>query len=376
MAMKIGVVCYPTYGGSGVVATELGKYLANKGYKIHFISSSQPERINTLNENLFYHEVRSSSYPLFEHTPYVLALASKLVDVVTHEKLDLLHVHYAIPHATAAYLAKQILETKGIKIPVVTTLHGTDITLVGKDASYEPVVEFSINQSDVVTSVSESLIAETYEYFDIKKEIVRIPNFIDLESFSRQPKDHFRKAICPNDEKLLIHVSNFRKVKNTDQVIRVFDKLRKKIPVKLLMIGDGPERSACEALCRELHACDDIRFLGKTGAVDEVLSVSDLFMMPSDKESFGLAALEAMACQVPVCSSNAGGLPELNIDGYSGRVCALGNEDEMVEACLQILSNEETLAQYKSNARKIAEKYDIHRVVPMYEAVYQSLVQK
>lgn len=374
--MKIGVVCYPTYGGSGVVATELGKYLANKGYKIHFISSSQPERINTLNENLFYHEVRSSSYPLFEHTPYVLALASKLVDVVTHEKLDLLHVHYAIPHATAAFLAKQILETKGIKIPVVTTLHGTDITLVGKDPSYEPVVEFSINQSDVVTSVSESLIAETHEYFSIQKEIVRIPNFIDLESFSRQPKEHFRKAICPNDEKLLIHVSNFRKVKNTDQVVRVFNKLRKKIPAKLLMIGDGPDRSACEALCRELHACDDIRFLGKTGAVDEVLSVSDLFMMPSEKESFGLAALEAMACQVPVCSSNAGGLPELNIDGYSGRVVELGNEEEMVEACLQILSDPEVLLEYKANARKIAEKYDIHKVVPMYEAVYKSLVGK
>lgn len=372
--MKIGIVCYPTYGGSGVVATELGKYLANKGYKIHFISSSQPERINTLSENLFYHEVSSSSYPLFKHTPYVLALASKMVDVVKHEKLDILHVHYAIPHATAAYLAKQILLSKGINIPVVTTLHGTDITLVGKDKSYEPVVEFSINQSDVVTSVSHDLIRETTESFDVKKDIVRVPNFIDLASFARQPKDHFKKAICPENEKLLIHVSNFRKVKNTDTVVRVFNELRKKIPAKLLMLGDGPERSTCEALCRQLNACDDIRFLGKTGAVEEVLSVSDLFLMPSEKESFGLAALEAMACQVPVCSTNVGGLPELNIDGVSGRVCELGDEEGMVNACLEILSNEETLSTYKMNARRIAEQYDIHNIVPLYEDVYKSLI--
>lgn len=372
--MKIGIVCYPTYGGSGVVATELGKYLSENGYSIHFISSSQPERINTLNQNLYYHEVNTTSYPLFEHDPYVLALSSKLVDVVIHEKLDLLHVHYAIPHATAAFLAKQILKTKGINIPVVTTLHGTDITLVGRDKSYEPVVEFSINESDAVTAVSDSLIEDTYSHFNISKEIHCIPNFINLEKFEKQSKEHFKQAICPNGERLLIHISNFRKVKNTDQVIRVFTKLNKIIPSKLLMIGDGPERGACEALCRELQGCDDIRFLGKMGAVQEVLSVSDLFILPSQKESFGLAALEAMACEVPVCSSNAGGLPELNIDGVTGRVCEIGNIDQMVAACVQILENDNTLKTYKTNARKKAEEFDIERVVPMYEKLYKSLV--
>jgi L-malate glycosyltransferase len=373
--MKIGVVCYPTYGGSGVVATELGKYLADLGYQIHFISSSQPERINTLNENLYFHEVRTASYPLFQESPYVLALASKMVDVVIHEKIDLLHVHYAIPHATAAYLAKQILKTKGINIPVVTTLHGTDITLVGTDKSFEPVVEFSINESDVVTAVSQSLIDETYANFNITKEIHNIPNFIDLNNFSRQPKDHFKTAICPNNERLLIHISNFRKVKNTDQVIKIFHKLNQIIPSKLLMIGDGPERGACEELCRQLGTCNDIRFLGKMGAVEEVLSVSDLFILPSEKESFGLAALEAMACQVPVCSSNVGGLTELNIDGFSGKVCPVGDIDAMVEACVSILKDDATLATYKKNALKRATDFDIKKIVVQYENIYKSLVK-
>ena len=372
--MKIGMVCYPTYGGSGIVATELGKYLADKGHQVHFISSSQPERINTLSQNLYFHDVSSSSYPLFKHPPYVLALASKMVDVVIHEKLEILHVHYAIPHAAAAYMAKQILNSKGIKIPVVTTLHGTDITLVGKDKNYEPVVEFSINESDAVTAVSEDLIKETNHHFEIKKDIVHIPNFIDLSRFSKQPKEHFRLAICPEGERLLIHVSNFRKVKRTDAVIRVFNEVRKKIPSKLLMLGDGPERSNCEQLCRELQACDDIRFLGKTGAVEEVLSVSDLFLLTSEKESFGLAALEAMACQVPVCTTNAGGLSELNIDKVTGRVCRLGNEDEMVEACIEILIDDNVLAQYKKNARQRAELYTIDNVVPKYLDLYKSLI--
>ncbi len=372
--MKIGVVCYPTYGGSGVVATELGKYLSEHGYQIHFISSSQPERINTLNENLFYHEVRTASYPLFQESPYVLALASKMVDVVIHEKIDVLHVHYAIPHASAAYLAKQILKTKGINIPVVTTLHGTDITLVGKDRSFGPVVEFSINESDVVTAVSKSLIDETHANFNITKNIHNIPNFIDLSNFSRQPKDHFKKAICPDNERLLIHISNFRKVKNTDQVIRVFNEINKIIPSKLLMIGDGPERGECEELCRALGTCNDVRFLGKMGAVEEVLSVSDLFLLPSEKESFGLAALEAMACQVPVCSSNAGGLPELNIDGFSGKVCPIGDINAMVQAAIEILKDDDTLNTYKKNALNRAKDFDIKRVVTMYENIYKSLV--
>jgi L-malate glycosyltransferase len=359
--MKIGVVCYPTYGGSGVVATELGKSLAEKGHQIHFISSSQPERINTLSENIFYHEVITASYPVLNENPYVLALASEMVDVVIHEKLDLLHVHYAIPHAAAAYLAKQILKTKGVNIPVITTLHGTDITLVGKEKSYGPVVEFSINQSDAVTAVSQSLINETLETFEITKEITHIPNFINLDNFARQPKDHFKRAICPNNERLLIHISNFRAVKNTDQVIKVFHKLNQIIPSKLLMIGDGPERSNCEQLCRELGTCNDIRFLGKMGAVEEVLSVSDLFLLPSEKESFGLAALEAMACQVPVCSSNAGGIPELNIDG-------------MVMACVEILKDDTTLSQYKKNAHLRAQDFDQALIVEQYESLYKKLL--
>jgi N-acetyl-alpha-D-glucosaminyl L-malate synthase BshA len=313
--MKIGIVCYPTFGGSGVVATELGKALAKEGHQVHFITYSQPSRLDFLNENLFYHEVEFRSYPLFEYPPYELALASKMVSVVKNEGLDLLHVHYAIPHASAAYMAKQILKTHGIYIPVVTTLHGTDITLVGKDASYEPVVTFSINQSDGVTSVSEDLKKETYHSFKITREIEVIPNFIDLEKFKKQKKDHFKKAICPHGESLVVHISNFRKVKRIMDVIHVFHNIHKEIPSKLLMIGDGPERQPAETLARELGINDAVRFLGKLEAVEEVLSVADLFLMPSEKESFGLAALEAMACEVPVISSNTGGLPRIECTG-------------------------------------------------------------
>jgi L-malate glycosyltransferase len=372
--MNIGIVCYPTFGGSGVVATELGKALAKEGHRIHFITYSQPTRLDFFNENLFYHEVDVQSYPLFQYPPYELALASKMVEVVQFEKLDLLHVHYAIPHASAAYMAKQILLSKGIEIPVVTTLHGTDITLVGKDPSYEPVVTFSINQSDGVTAVSSSLKEETYEHFAITKNIEVIPNFIDLERFKKQKKDHFKKAICPNGEKLIVHTSNFRKVKRVEDVIKIFIGIRKVMPAKLLMVGDGPERSKAEALCRETCSFDDTRFLGKLDHVEEVLSVSDLFLMPSEKESFGLAALEAMACEVPVVSSNTGGLTELNVDGVSGFTCDIGDIAGMTEKSLHIL-RDENLPGFKEGALKRAKEFDISNILPMYESFYEKIVE-
>ena len=372
--MKVGVVCYPTYGGSGVVATELGLGLAEKGHQVHFITYTQPARMNTLNENVFYHEVGIGKYPLFEHPPYVLALSSTLVNVVKFEKLDLLHVHYAIPHAAAAYLAKQILISEGIDIPFVTTLHGTDITLVGKDKSYKPVVEFSMNQSDAVTTVSESLKRETFEFFNIKKSIDVVPNFIDLQKFKKEKKDHFRNAICTNNEKLLIHISNFRKVKRVDDVVRIFEKIRQKMPAKLLMIGDGPERRNVEALCRELGTCEDIRFLGKISEVTEVLSVCDLFLMPSEKESFGLAALEAFACQVPVICSDVGGLPELVEHNVSGMISPVGDVDSMAKDALMILSDQKLHDKFRKEALSRAKAFDIERVLPMYEQIYQSVL--
>lgn len=358
-----------------MVATELGKGLAKVGHEVHFITYKQPMRLDFFSENLFYHEVDIKSYPLFEFAPYELALASKMVSVVKYEGLDLLHVHYAIPHASSAYLAKQILKTHGISIPVVTTLHGTDITLVGKDPSYEPVVTFSINQSDGVTAVSEDLRKETYEYFDIQQEIEVIPNFIDLERFKKQRKDHFKFAICPNGEKLLVHTSNFRKVKRVEDVIQVFYNIRKQIPAKLLLVGDGPERDRMERLCRTLGTCEDIRFLGKLEAVEEVLSVADLFVMPSEKESFGLAALEAMACEVPVLSSNAGGIPELNLDGVTGFVCEVGDVEDMTEKALTIL-DESRLPGFKERALARAKEFDIDQVLPMYVSYYERTLEK
>ncbi|WP_373522937.1 N-acetyl-alpha-D-glucosaminyl L-malate synthase BshA [Aquiflexum sp.] len=373
--MKIGIVCYPTFGGSGVVATELGKALAKEGHQIHFITYSQPTRLDFFNQNLFYHEVDIKSYPLFEHAPYELALASKMVNVVKYEGLDLLHVHYAIPHASAAYMAKQILKEQGIYIPVMTTLHGTDITLVGKDPSYEPVVTFSINQSDAVTAVSEDLRKSTFEHFDIRKRIDVIPNFIDLERFKRQKKEHFKLAICPHGEKLLVHTSNFRKVKRVEDVIKVFYELRKKIPAKLLLVGDGPERDKMERLCRELGTCDDVRFLGKLEAVEEVLSVCDLFVMPSEKESFGLAALEAMACEVPVLSSDVGGIPELNINGETGFTCKVGDVKEMTKRALEIL-DEKNLPGFKARALARAKEFDVSVILPLYEALYHQTIEE
>lgn len=368
--MKIGIVCYPTFGGSGVVATELGKGLAKNGHEVHFITYSQPTRLDFFNENLFYHEVNIRSYPLFKYPPYELALASKMVDVVKFEQLDLLHVHYAIPHASAAVMAKQILKSEGIEIPVVTTLHGTDITLVGKDPSYEPVVTFSINQSDGVTAVSEDLKKDTYKHFNINREIKVIPNFIDLEKFQRLRKDHFKTAICPNGEKLIVHTSNFRKVKRVDDVVRIFNEVAKTVPSRLLLVGDGPERGHIEGLCRELGIYEEVRFLGKLEAVEEVLSVADLFIMPSEKESFGLAALEAMACQVPVISSNAGGIPELNINGETGFTSKIGDIEDMTKNALHILS-EDNLETFKNNALERAKLFDIEKILPVYEEFYR-----
>jgi len=374
--MKIGIVCYPTFGGSGVVATELGKALADNGHQVHFITYSQPARLDFFSENLFYHEVSVSKYPLFDYPPYELALASKLVDVVRFEKLDLLHVHYAIPHASAAFMAKQILATYGIHIPVVTTLHGTDITLVGKDLTYKPVVTFSINQSDGVTAVSQNLKEDTYKHFDIQNEIRVIPNFIDLNRFSLKAKDHFKKAIAPNDERIIIHTSNFRKVKRTLDVIRIFEKILKVVPSKLLMVGDGPDRVYSEQLCRDLGIAENVRFLGKQDAVEEILSVSDLFIMPSESESFGLAALEAMACKVPVITSNAGGLPELNVDGVTGFMDNVGDIDSMAAHSIYILEDETRLSEFKNSALERARQFDLSLILPLYEDFYKEVLDR
>lgn len=372
--MKIGIVCYPTFGGSGVVATELGKALADNGHQVHFITYRQPARLDFFSENLYYHEVSVSNYPLFDYPPYELALASKLVDVVRFEKLDLLHVHYAIPHASAAFMAKQILATFGIHIPVVTTLHGTDITLVGKDPTYKPVVTFSINQSDGVTAVSANLKEDTYKHFEVNKDIKVIPNFIDLERFNLKAKDHFKLAIAPNNERIVVHTSNFRKVKRTQDVVHVFEKIQKVIPSKLLMVGDGPERVYCEQLCRDLEICDNVRFLGKQDAVEEILSVADLFIMPSESESFGLAALEAMACKVPVITSNAGGLPELNIDGVTGFMDNVGDIESMATHAIQILEDDKKLATFKEGALNRAKEFELSLILPIYEQYYQEVM--
>ncbi len=374
--MKIGIVCYPTYGGSGVVATELGKALALAGHQVHFITYTQPPRLDIFSENIFYHEVSVASYPLFEYLPYESALASKMVDVTINEKLDLIHVHYAIPHASAAYLAKQILKYKGIHVPVITTLHGTDITLVGRDPSFEPVVTFSINESDGVTAVSESLKNDTYDEFEILSHIEVIPNFIDLNRFQKRSHEHFKKSLCPNGEKLLMHTSNFRKVKRIEDIVRVFALVCKKIPAKLVLIGDGPERSGIEALCRELEVQSDVRFLGKMDSIEEALSLADLFMLTSEKESFGLAALEAMACEVPVISSNAGGIPEVNIHGETGFVSEVGDVNDMAANAIKMLSDPILHDKMKANALARAKEFDIVKILPLYEKFYERVTSK
>lgn len=374
--MKIGIVCYPTFGGSGVVATELGKALAAHGHEIHFITYSQPARLDFFSQNLFYHEVSISKYPLFDFPPYELALASKLVDVVRFEKLDLLHVHYAIPHASAAFMAKQILKTYGIDIPVVTTLHGTDITLVGRDPSYNPVVTFSINQSDGVTAVSQNLKEETFRHFEITRDIEVIPNFIDLQRFRLKPRAHFKQAIAPGDERIVVHTSNFRSVKRTADVIHIFKQVQAKLPSKLLMVGDGPDRTQAEQLSRELDIADHVRFLGKQEAIEEILSVSDLFLIPSSSESFGLAALEAMACKVPVVSTNVGGLPELNVEGVTGFLCDVGDVDQMAKRALYILEDCDRLEQFKEAALSRAKDFELSKITPRYESYYQKIIEQ
>lgn len=373
--MKIGIVCYPTYGGSGVVATEIGLGLAQRGHKVHFITYKRPVRLAHFHENIFYHEVTDAEYPLFEYPPYDTALASKLVDVVNYENLDILHVHYAIPHAAVAYMAKKILLSQGRYIPVITTLHGTDITLVGKNPTFAPIVAFSINKSDGITAVSENLKQETYANFEINKNIEVIYNFIDFNRFSRLNKEHFKKAIAPEGERIITHISNFRKVKRVDNVIRIFKKIHEIIPSKLLLIGDGPERIKLEKLCRELELCDAIRFLGKQSAVEELLAVSDLFIIPSENESFGLSALEAMACEVPVISSNIGGLPEVNIQGVTGFLSNPDNIDEMAKNAIQILAKDEVLQQFRKNALAQAKRFDIDNILPQYERYYEQIIK-
>ncbi|HEY1039079.1 MAG TPA: N-acetyl-alpha-D-glucosaminyl L-malate synthase BshA [Bacteroidia bacterium] len=376
--MKIGIVCYPTFGGSGVVATELGKALALKGHQIHFISYSQPFRLNYFNENLFYHEVSVSNYPLFEYQPYESALASKLVDVAKHENLDLLHVHYAIPHASAALMAKNILAKQGYNIPFITTLHGTDITLVGKDASFEPVIKHSMEESDAVTAVSESLRKDTYDIFKLEKPIEVIPNFINIDEYNIVFENHKCQSnhYAPNGEKIMIHVSNFRAVKRVEDVLRVFDKVRKKVPTKLILVGDGPERGNIEKLCRELDTCRDIHSLGKIVDPKEILSIGDLFILPSETESFGLSALEAMAMKMPVISTNTGGLPEVNEHGVTGFLSNVGDVEDMANNAIKLLSNPEMLATFKKQAYDKAVSFDINNILPQYEALYINTLEK
>lgn len=370
--MKIAIVCYPTFGGSGVVATELGLELARRGHEIHFITYSQPVRLALLNPNVHYHEVNVPEYPLFHFQPYELALSSKLVDMVKLHKIEVLHVHYAIPHAYAGYMAQQMLKEEGIHIPMVTTLHGTDITLVGNHPFYKPAVTFSINKSDIVTSVSQSLKDNTLELFAVTKHIEVIPNFIELSNISQ--KTSCRSAMAQDNERIITHISNFRLVKRIPDVIHVFYKIQQQIPAKLMMVGDGPEKENAEKLCAKLGILDKVIFFGNSNEIDQILQHSDLFLLPSETESFGLAALEAMACGVPVISSNSGGLPEVNLEGFSGFLSEVGDVDSMAANALQIVQNQETLDQFKANAIQTAEKFDIHHILPLYEEVYQRAI--
>ena len=372
LKMKIGIVCYPTFGGSGVLATELGKALAEKGHEIHFITYQQPVRLNGFHTNIFYHEVRVPTYPLFDYPPYELALASTMVDVILNHDLDLIHAHYAIPHASAAYTAKQIVKQKtGRSVPVITTLHGTDITLVGRDKTYEPVVTFSINESDAITAVSENLRAETFKHFDIKKEIQVIHNFVDVQRYNKKAVAAFRQVIAPNNEKIIIHASNFRKIKRIDHVMEIFKNIHNALPAKLLMVGDGPERPLAEDLTRQYGLDGDVRFLGKQEQMEELLAVSDVFLLPSEYESFGLAALEAMAASTVVISTDAGGLGEINIDGVTGFTAPVGDVAKMSKNAIELLQDEPKLKAFKHNALKEAKLFDIHHIIPKYEELYR-----
>ncbi len=375
--MRIAIVCYPTFGGSGVVATELGLELARRGHEIHFITYSQPVRLALLNPNVHYHEVNVPEYPLFHYQPYELALSSKLVDMVKLYKIEVLHVHYAIPHAYAGYMAKQMLKDEGIDIPMVTTLHGTDITLVGNHPFYKPAVTFSINKSDFVTSVSQSLKEDTLKLFNIKKEIQVIPNFIELDKIKKEDKSPCQRSVMANDEERIItHISNFRKVKRIPDIIAIFNKIQKEIPAKLMMVGEGPEKEKAEQLCRELGIQDKVIFFGNSNEIDTILCQTDLFLLPSKTESFGLVALEAMACGVPVISSNAGGLPEVNKDGFSGYLSEVGDVDGMANNALKILKNQTDLDQFKKNALITAQQFDIKKILPLYEDLYQRAIAK
>ncbi len=373
--MKIAIVCYPTFGGSGVVATELGLELSRKGHEIHFITYSQPVRLALLNPNVHYHEVNVPEYPLFHYQPYELALSSKLVDMVKLYEIELLHVHYAIPHAYAGYMAKQMLRDEGIEIPMITTLHGTDITLVGNHPFYKTAVTFSINKSDIVTSVSQSLKDDTLKLFNITNEIVVIPNFIELNKTIDNDKiPCYRSIIAKSNERVITHISNFRKVKRIPDIIKIFYKIQAAMPAKLMMVGDGPEKEHAERLCTELGISDKVIFFGNSSEIDKILSYTDLFLLPSETESFGLAALEAMACGVPVISSNSGGLPEVNFDGISGYLSDVGDVDSMATNALKILSDDFTLNQFKVNALETAKQFDIKNILPMYEDLYQKAI--
>lgn len=374
--MKIGIVCYPTFGGSGVVATELGLELSKRGHEIHFITYNQPVRLELLSNNVHYHEVNVPEYPLFHYQPYELALSSKLVDMVKLHKIEILHVHYAIPHAYAAYMAKKMLIEQDIYVPIVTTLHGTDITLVGSHPFYKPAVTFSINKSDAVTAVSESLKADTLRLFDIKNEISVVPNFIDLEKYNHSFTDCQRGMMATDGEKIITHISNLRPVKRVQDVISVFYNVQKEIPSKLMFIGEGPEKEKAEMRCAELGITDKVIFFGRSNEIDKILCFSDLFLLPSLTESFGLAALEAMASGVPVISSNTGGIPEVNIDGVSGYLSNVGDVEDMTKNAIHILSDTERLKTFKNNARKEALKFDLHAIVPQYEAIYQATLSK
>ena len=374
--MKIAIVCYPTFGGSGVVATELGLELAHRGHEIHFITYRQPVRLALLNPNVHYHEVNVPEYPLFHYQPYELALSSKLVDMVKLYNIELLHVHYAIPHAYAGYMAKQMLKEEGIIIPMVTTLHGTDITLVGNHPFYKPAVTFSINKSDVVTSVSQSLKDDTHKLFNIKKEIHVIPNFIELDKIRNENLISCQRSVMARkEEKIITHISNFRKVKRIPDVIKIFYKIQQQLPAKLMMVGDGPEKAKAEKLCDELGIQDKVIFFGNSNEIDQILSFSDLFLLPSETESFGLAALEAMAWSVPVISSNSGGLPEVNFEGVSGYLSNVGDIDNMAQNALKIISDETILRQFKENALDVAKQFDIKNILPLYEALYHQAIE-
>ena len=374
--MRIGMVCYPTYGGSGVVATELGKALADRGHQVHFVSNSLPARLDVFRENLYFHEVSMVHYPLFEHSPYVLALTGKLVEVVREQKLDLLHVHYAIPHATAAHLAREILAGQGIRVKVITTLHGTDITLVGKDPNYAPVVSFAIQQSDAVTAVSDFLRDETHRYFDCRKKVITVPNFVDLHRFTPSVRPGLRERFCPEGHRLLIHISNFRRVKRIDRVVEWFHRISDQVPVSLLMVGDGPELPRAEQSVREGGLSGKVHFIGRQDPVESLLGVSDLLLLPSETESFGLAALEAMACGVPVMSSDAGGLPELIEDGLGGILVPENGQAQGIERAVALLSDPSRLDQFRQASIRRASNYALERILPLYEALYRQVLEE